>query len=83
LKKAGIKDFTFHDLRHTFASHAVMNGMDLYTLQKILGHSSIEMTERYSYLSNSHLKKSAQEGSIFKKITKLWENIEVQSAVSC
>jgi len=71
LQKASIKDFTFHDLRHTFASHAVMNGMDLYTLQKILGHSSIEMTERYSHLSKSHLKKSAQQGSIFKKITTL------------
>jgi len=71
LKKAGIEDVTFHDLRHTFASHAVMNGMDLYTLQNILGHSSIKMTERYSHLSKSHLKKSAQQGSIFKKITTL------------
>jgi integrase len=71
LQKAGIEDFTFHDLRHTFASHAVMNGMDLYTLQNILGHSSIKMTERYSHLSKSHLKKSAQQGSIFKKITTL------------
>jgi len=75
LKKAGIKDFTFHDLRHTFASHAVMNGMDLYTLQKILGHSSIEMTKRYSHLSKNHLKKSVKQGSIFKKITTLGGNL--------
>jgi len=58
----------------SFASHAVMNGMDLYTLQKILDHSSIEMTERYSHLSKSHLKKSAKQGSIWKNITTLGEN---------
>lgn len=41
----------FHDLRHTFASHFVMNGGDIYKLQKILGHQSISMTERYSHLA--------------------------------
>lgn len=41
----------FHDLRHTFASFWVMNGGDLYKLQKILGHKSTKMTERYSHLS--------------------------------
>lgn len=41
----------FHDLRHTFASHWMMKGGDIYRLQKILGHSSIELTQCYAHLS--------------------------------
>jgi len=44
-----------HVLRHSFASHFVMNGGDILTLQKILGHSTINMTMRYSHLSVGHL----------------------------
>jgi integrase len=40
LEGAGIQDFRFHDLRHTFASWYMMNGGDLYELAKILGHST-------------------------------------------
>lgn len=54
LKRAGIKDFRFHDLRHTFASHYVMNGGDLLALKEILGHSSLKMVERYSHLASAH-----------------------------
>ena len=46
LKLAGIEDFRFHALRHTFASWYMMNGGDLYELAKILGHANIKMTER-------------------------------------
>ncbi len=42
---------TFHDLRHTFASQWAMRGGDIFKLQNILGHKSIEMTMRYSHLS--------------------------------
>ena len=42
---------TFHSLRHTFASHWVMRGGDLFKLQKILGHASIEMTQMYAHLA--------------------------------
>lgn len=42
---------TFHGLRHTFASHWAMSGGNLWKLQKILGHSSIELTMRYAHLS--------------------------------
>ena len=42
---------TFHSLRHTFASHWMMNGGDLFKLQKILGHKSVQMTLRYAHLS--------------------------------
>ena len=54
LKKAGILNFRFHDLRHTFASHFVMNGGDLLTLKEILGHSSMKMVERYTHLAAAY-----------------------------
>jgi integrase len=47
---------SFHDLRHTFASQFMMKGGNLYTLQKILGHSDITMTQRYAHLCEDHLK---------------------------
>jgi integrase len=55
IKRAGIRDFRFHDLRHTFASHFVMRTNDLPTLQKLLGHRSPAMTQRYAHLSKGHL----------------------------
>ncbi len=51
IKKCGIKDFRFHDLRHTFASHLVMSGADIVTVKELLGHKTLEMTMRYSHLS--------------------------------
>lgn len=47
-----------HVLRHTFASHFVMNGGDITTLKDILGHASITMTMRYRHLAPEHLSQS-------------------------
>jgi len=58
LKRAKIRDFWFHDLRHTFASWYMMNGGDLYELAKILGHANIKMTERYAKLGRAHIAKT-------------------------
>lgn len=51
LTRAKITDFTFHDLRHTFASRLVSQGVSLYTVGELLGHTSTEMTRRYSHLA--------------------------------
>jgi len=57
-KKAGIENFRFHDLRHTFASHLVMNGATIKDVQELLGHKDIKMTMRYSHLSQEHKAKA-------------------------
>lgn len=60
-RRAGITTkLRFHDLRHTFASQFVMHGGNIFDLQKILGHSKIDMTMRYSHYSPDHLQKAMQ-----------------------
>jgi site-specific recombinase XerD len=48
-----------HDLRHTFASIAVQNGASLYEVQKLLGHASSQMTQRYAHLADDSQKVQA------------------------
>lgn len=58
LKKARIENFTFHDLRHTFASNLAMAGIELNDIRDLLGHKSIAMTLRYAHLSPAHKSKA-------------------------
>lgn len=58
LKRAGIEDFRFHDLRHTFASHLALSGIGIRTIQELLGHKDIKLTMRYSHLSPGHLQEA-------------------------
>ncbi|MBI4639780.1 MAG: site-specific integrase [Candidatus Tectomicrobia bacterium] len=60
VRRAGIPDFTFHDLRHTFASRLVMKGVDLTTVKELMGHKDITMTLRYAHLTPGH-KRNAVE----------------------
>ena len=70
LTMAGISDFRFHDLRHSFASWYMMNGGDLYELAKILGQSNIKMTERYAKLARRHI---AKTGSTAREMWRLMQ----------
>jgi integrase len=57
--KAGITNkIRFHDLRHTFASNYMMNGGNVFDLQKLLGHTDIKMTMRYAHFTPDHLQSS-------------------------
>lgn len=56
MKRAGIQNFRYHDLRHSFASKLAMAGIDLFTIKELLGHQNIEMTQIYSHLSPDHMK---------------------------
>ncbi len=58
LRRADIKDFHFHDLHHTFASHMIMRGAYLKEVQEILGHANLTMTMRYAHLSQESKKKA-------------------------
>ena len=70
LKKAGIEDFRFHDLRHTFCSQLVASGVDIYTVMELAGHRSIKMTMRYAHLAPGQ-KKDAVE-ILARKMDTFW-----------
>lgn len=65
-KRAGIEDFRFHDLRHTWASWLIQSGVPLSVLQEMGGWESIEMVRRYAHLAPNHLTEHARQiDSIF------------------
>jgi integrase len=79
-RRAKIKDFRFHDLRHTFALHLVMAGVDIITVKELLGHKSLSMTLRYAHLAPSHKTKAVQLID-FKDKNQVYFTITSQSGV--
>lgn len=66
LKRAGIEDFRFHDLRHAWASWLVQTGVPISVLQEMGGRESIEMVRWYAHLAPNHLTEHARQiDSIF------------------
>jgi site-specific recombinase XerD len=59
-KRASLEDLHWHDPRHTFASRLIMAGVDLRTVQELMGHKTISMTLRYSHLSPIHQREAIQ-----------------------
>jgi len=60
-KDAGVTNFRWHDLRHTFASRLVMAGVDIRTVQELLGHRSIVQTMKYAHLATDHRKAAVEK----------------------
>jgi integrase len=80
LKLARIENFRFHDLRHTFASRCVQVGVDLYAVQKLLGHKDGRMTQRYAHLSSEYLRDAINK--LNKSATNLLHSEIKESVVS-
>ena len=59
-KTVGIEDVRLHDLRHTFASHAVLQGVPLPVVSRLLGHSQVNMTLRYAHVANREIQAAAE-----------------------
>lgn len=62
-KQAGLEDVRLHDLRHTFASAALADGLPLAVVGRILGHKTMQATARYAHLANDPVAQAAQEVS--------------------
>lgn len=61
LKRAGIKDFKFHDMRHTSATYLLERGATLEAVQKHLNHSDIKMTQRYAHIVEDYQRKQVEK----------------------
>ena len=59
-KLAGIEDVRLHDLRHTFASQATMQGIPLPVVARLLGHAQVQMTLRYAHVSDRDVEAAAE-----------------------
>ena len=55
LDRSGIKNFRWHDLRHTYATDEIKKGMPIYTLSKLMGHANVNITEKYAHLFTEDL----------------------------
>jgi integrase len=72
LKRAGLRHIGWHALRHTFASQLVMRGAPIKAVQELLGHSTIEMTMRYSHLSPDARRDAVRLLDVKEPVTLCW-----------
>ena len=71
-REAGIEDVRLHDLRHTHASHAVMNGVPVPVVARLFGHTDVRTTLRYAHLGDREIEDAAERiGQAFKAIMDL------------
>ena len=63
LKRSGIENFRYHDLRHTWASWHIQNGTPLHVLKELGGWADLTMVMRYAHLSSDHLKTYAKNSN--------------------
>jgi integrase len=73
LKRAKLRHIGWHALRHTFASHLVMRGAPIKAVQELLGHSTIEMTMRYSHLSPDARRDAVRLLDVKEALTMTWK----------
>lgn len=72
-KAAGLRRIGWHVLRHTFASHLVMRGAPIKTVQELMGHSTIEMTMRYAHLSPDARREAVELLDVRDAVSLRWE----------
>lgn len=92
-RRAGIKNMRFHDLRHTFGSRLIREGVDIVTVQNLLGHHSITITQRYTHTNSDQTrnavaclskKKEPEMAKKHEKLSHIWhiaENIQTDKGV--
>jgi integrase len=59
--RAGLSDFRIHDLRHACASRLVQNGLSLYEVSQVLGHTDVQTTQRYAHLEARTISEKARD----------------------
>jgi integrase len=84
-KRAGIEDFHFHDLRHTFATRLADSGQNAFTMAALLGHSQIQMTARYAHPLDARLRQAVESLDVgstsrHKSVTRLDGGVSAKTA---